>query len=96
MTTENTAPPFAMPTMCKALFGQSARSGQFTKSGQSGFTMVALIPSLVLIGIGVLVLIYPQILAWIIAAVMIMMGLGFLFMVGAMRKLGARLHDRTV
>jgi len=87
MTTEKTATPFAMPAMCKAMFA---------KSGKSGFSMAALVPSLVLIGIGVLVLIYPQILAWIIAAVMIMMGLGFLFMIGAMRKLGAQLHDRTV
>ena len=52
--------------------------------------MVIMIPGLVLIGVGVLVLFQPQILAWLIAILMIVMGIGVLFMANVMRKFGAR------
>jgi len=74
--TETTACP--MSTMCKGM------------TGKSGSGMVILIPGLVLIGLGVLVLFQPQILAWLIALVMIMMGIGVLFMANMMRKIHHR------
>ncbi len=57
--------------------------------------MVIMIPGLVLIGVGVLVLFQPQILAWLIAILMIVMGFGVLFMANVMRNLGARAHGRN-
>jgi hypothetical protein len=54
----------------------------------------SIIPGFVLIGIGILVLFKPQILAWLIAVVMIMMGVGLLFMANMMRRFGARFDSR--
>jgi len=79
MTEASSKPTCPMAAMCKGMVGKST----------SG--MVIMIPGLVLIGLGVLVLFQPQILAWLIAIVMIMMGAGFLFMGNMMRKFGARM-----
>ena len=75
--TEATSQPTC--PMCKGVAGKST----------SG--MVLMIPGLILIGVGVLVLVQPQILAWLIAILMIMMGIGVLFMANMMRRLGARM-----
>ena len=67
-----------MGAMCKNMAGRP-------------FSRISMmIPGLVLIGFGILVLYQPQILAWIIAIVMIMMGVGLLFMANMMRRYGAR------
>jgi len=58
--------------------------------GKSISGMVIMIPGLVLIGVGVLVLFQPQILAWLIAILMIVMGIGVLSMANVMRKFSAR------
>jgi len=63
-------------------------------SGLSGLAMM--LPGLVLICFGILVLIYPQVLAWLIGAVLIAMGLGALFMVKAMRNFAARMDSGMV
>lgn len=81
MTEATSKPACPMAAMCKGMAGKST----------SG--MVIMIPGLVLIGLGVLVLFHPQILAWLIAIVMILMGTGFLFMANMMRKFGARLDS---
>ena len=70
-----------MANMCRGIAGKSS----------SG--MVLLIPGLILICIGVLVLFQPKILAWLIAILMIMMGIGVLFMANMMRKLGDRMRS---
>ena len=78
MTEATSKPACPMSAMCKGMVGKST----------SG--MVIMIPGLVLIGVGVLVLFQPQILAWLIAILMIVMGIGVLFMANVMRKFGAR------
>jgi len=70
-----------MSAMCKGMAGKPF----------SGMGMM--IPGLVLIGGGVLVLFQPQILAWLIAILMIMMGVGLLFMASMMRKPGTQAND---
>ena len=55
-----------------------------------------MIPGLVLIGIGVLVLVQPQILVWLVASLMIMMGLGVLFMANEMRKFSDRADNENI
>ncbi len=77
MTEATSKPACPMNTMCKGMVGKST----------SG--MVMMIPGLVLIGVGVLVLFQPQILAWLIAILMIVMGAGVLFLGNMMRKFGA-------
>ena len=79
MTEASSKPACPMAAMCKGMVGKSTSR------------MVIMIPGLALIGLGVLVLFQPQILAWLIAIVMIMMGAGFLFMGNMMRKFGARM-----
>ena len=78
MTEATLKPACPMSAMCKGMVGKPT----------SG--MVMMIPGMVLIGAGVLVLFQPQILAWLIAILMIVMGAGVLFLGNMMRKFGAR------
>ena len=69
-----------MGSMCKGMAGKS-------KSG-----LVIMIPGLVLIGGGMLVLFQPQILALLIAILMIIMGVGILFTANVMRNFGIQVN----
>lgn len=82
MTEVTSRPTCLMSAMCKGMVGKP-----FSGIG-------VMIPGLVLIGIGVLVLFQPQILAWLIAILMIMMGVGLLFMASIMRRFGASFDNR--
>lgn len=61
--------------------------GMMDKPG-SGLWMM--LPGVVLIAVGVLIILYPQILAWLVAVVMICMGIGMLVMMNFMRNIGRR------
>jgi len=82
MTEVIKGPTCPMGAMCKGMAGKP-----FSRMGM-------MIPGLVLIAIGILVLFKPQILAWLIAVVIIMMGIGLLFMANMMRRFGARFDSR--
>ncbi len=82
MTEVTPTPMCPMSDMCGGMGGKPF----------SGIVM--LIPGLVFIGVGVLVLFQPQILAWLIAILMIMMGAGLLFMANMMRKPGTQTDSR--
>jgi hypothetical protein len=69
----------SMSSMCKGM------------AANSKFGVFTLILGIMLIGIGVLVLFQPQILAWLIAMLMIIIGIGTIFMARAMRRIGARM-----
>lgn len=77
MTDTQASPSCPMATMCKGMAAKSTSR------------LVTMIPGLVLILFGVLVIFQPQILAWLIALVLIMMGIGALFMANMMRKFNA-------
>jgi hypothetical protein len=64
-----------------------ACKGMASGGPMSGIALV--IPALVLIGMGVLIIVEPRILAWIIAAFFVLMGIGMLFMANFVRRLGA-------
>ncbi len=85
MMTETTAMPMCpMAEMCK---------GVIEKPG-SGIWMI--IPGLVFIFLGVAIILYPQILVWLVAVALIVMGFAMLMMVNFMRKIGKRVrgaHD---
>ena len=54
----------------------------------SGTALV--LPGLVLIALGILVVIYPLILAWLVAAALVLFGILMLIMARFIRKIGAR------
>jgi len=62
--------------------------GMVDKPG-SGLWMI--IPGLIFIILGVLIILYPQILAWLVAIALIIMGGAMLMMINFMRGIGKRL-----
>jgi uncharacterized membrane protein HdeD (DUF308 family) len=65
--------------------------GMMEKPGSS-FWMI--IPGLVFIVLGVAIILYPQILAWLVAVALIVMGVSVLVMVNFMRGIGKRFQNR--
>ena len=61
--------------------------GMMDKPG-SGLWMM--LPGVALIAVGVLIILYPQILAWLVAVALICMGIGMLMMMNFMRSIGRR------
>ena len=59
----------------------------------SGFWMI--IPGIVFIALGALIILYPQILAWLVAIAMIVMGIAMLMMISFMRGIGKRMHKSS-
>jgi uncharacterized membrane protein HdeD (DUF308 family) len=60
----------------------------------SGFWMI--IPGLVFIALGVAIILYPQILVWLVAIALFAMGTAMLLMVNFIRHIGKRVsgtHD---
>jgi uncharacterized membrane protein HdeD (DUF308 family) len=75
--------PMAMCPMaatCKGMM-EKPRSG-----------LMLMIPGFVFIIFGVAVLIEPQILVWLVAVALVMMGIAMLMMAGFMRRMGHRLQ----
>jgi len=65
-----------------------------TEKQGSGFWMI--IPGLVFIALGVAIILYPKILVWLVAIVLIVMGLAMLLLVNFVRNIGRRVrgtHD---
>lgn len=75
--------PMSMCPMAEACKGMMEKPG-------SGLWM--LIPGILLIALGVLIIFYPQILAWLIAIALIVMGVATLVMTNFMRGIGKRFH----
>jgi Flp pilus assembly protein TadB len=66
--------------------------GMMAKPG-SGFWMI--LPGVVFIALGVAIIVFPQILVWLVAFALIGMGLGMLIMMNFMRNVGKRLQNRA-
>ncbi len=64
---------------------------QMMKKPGTGFWMI--IPGLVFIALGILIMLYPQILAWFIAIALIVMGIAMLMMVNFMRGIGKQTEN---
>jgi uncharacterized membrane protein HdeD (DUF308 family) len=54
----------------------------------SGLWMM--IPGILFIALGILIILYPQILAWLIAIAFVVMGIAILMMTNFMRGIGKR------
>lgn len=81
MTETTRMPMCPMAETCKGMMEKRS----------SGFWMI--IPGIVFIAGGVLIILFPQILAWLVAIAMIVMGLGMLMMMNFMRGIGKRMHN---
>lgn len=76
---ESTPMPMCpMAEMCKGMMGRPF----------SGFFMI--IPGIVFIVLGVLIIIEPKILAWLVAAVCVLIGIMMLVMASFIRRIGGR------
>ncbi len=60
------------------------------------FSAVALVlPGLIFIALGVLVVIYPLVLVWLVGLALVFFGILMLFMARFVRKIGARLAGKS-
>ena len=78
---EQTPTPLKMCPMAETCEGMM-------KKPFSGTAVV--LPGLVFIGLGVLVVIYPLILVWLVAAALVLVGAMMLMMAGFVRRIGTR------
>ena len=75
-------PSCPMAMMCKGM------------TEKRGAVLWMLVPGLVFIALGVAIVLYPKILVWLAAILLIAMGVAMLMMAGVMRNFGNRMHDR--
>ena len=61
---------------------------------RSGIWMI--LPGLLFIALGVVIILYPKLLLWLVAIVLIAMGLGMLMMANFMRGIGTRMEHRSL
>lgn len=59
-----------------------------------GTSMWMIVPGVILIALGVAIILYPQILVWLAATALIVMGLAMLMMVNFMRNFGKRIRSK--
>jgi uncharacterized membrane protein HdeD (DUF308 family) len=74
--------PMSMCPMAEAC------KGMIEKPGSSLWMMI---PGILFIALGVLIILYPQILAWLVAIVLVVMGIAMLTMTRFMRGIGKRI-----
>ena len=61
---------------------------------RKGMSMWMIIPGVIFIALGVAIILYPKILAWLAATALIVMGLAMLMMFNFMRDFGKRIYDK--
>ena len=64
--------------------------GMIEKPGSSYWMIV---PAIVFIVLGVVIIVYPKILAWLVAVALIVMGVAMLMMVNFMRRIGKKFQN---
>lgn len=57
------------------------------------FGLVMLIPGMTFIALGILIFVWPSVLAWLVAAACILIGGAMLVMVSLMRRIGSRFKE---
>jgi len=57
-----------------------------------GTSLWMIIPGLVFVVLGIAIIVYPQILAWLVSLALIVVGLALLAMVSFMRRMGKRVQ----
>ena len=82
--TKQGAGPMAMCPMAKMCMGMTAKP-------PSGFLLM--LPGALLVVLGVLILIEPKVLVWLMAGMSILLGIVMLMMANFIRRFGARLRS---
>jgi len=59
-----------------------------------GTSLWMIVPGLIFIALGIAIILYPQILVWLVAIALIVMGLAMLMMVNFKRSFGKRIHNK--
>ena len=80
MTETNPMPMCPMAEACK---------GMMEKPGSGTWVMI---PGVLFIVLGVLIILYPQILAWFVAIALVVVGIAMLIMTMFMRGIGKRIQ----
>lgn len=60
-----------------------------------GTSLWMIVPGLIFVALGIAIILYPQILVWLVAIALIVMGLAMLMMVNFMRSFGKRIHNKS-
>ena len=56
--------------------------------------LVMLMPGIAFIALGILIFVWPSVLAWLVAAACILVGCAMLVMANLMRRIGSRFKER--
>ena len=83
MADTSTMPMCPMAKTCKGMM----------EKPKLGYLMI--MPGLIFIVLGLTIIIYPQILVWLVAIALIVLGLAMLMMVNFMRKIGTRVQGAS-
>ena len=74
-------PMCPMAATCKGMM-ERPRSG-----------LVMMIPGIAFIALGILIIVWPSVLAWLVAAACILAGVAMLLMANLMRRIGTRFNE---
>ena len=87
---EPTAPDTGPPGTAMAMCPMAKMCMGITEKRPSGFLLM--LPGVLLIVVGVLIVIEPRILVWLMATASVLLGIMLLMMAGFIRKVGAQLR----
>ena len=59
-----------------------------------GTSLWMIVPGLIFVALGIAIILYPQILVWLVAIALIVMGFAMLMMANFMRSFGKRIHNK--
>ncbi len=59
-----------------------------------GTSLWMIVPGLIFVALGITIILYPQILVWLVAIALIVMGVAMLMMANFMRGFGKRVHNK--
>lgn len=61
-----------------------------------GTRLWMVVPGLIFVALGITIVLYPQILVWLVAVALIVMGVAMMMMANFMRSFGERVHNKPV
>lgn len=61
-----------------------------------GTRLWMVVPGLIFVALGITIVLYPQILVWLVAVALIVMGVAMMMMASFMRSFGERVHNKPV
>lgn len=65
-------------------------------AAKPGARLWMVVPGLFFVALGIAIILYPQILVWLVAVALIVMGVAMMMMASFMRSFGERVHNKPV